>query len=144
MAVSSDGRLFAYALSDSGSDWQVWHVRDVVSGKDLPDELRWSKVGGGAWRHDSSGFYYGAFDPPREGERLRSANQYHKLYFHRLGTPQTNDLLVYTRSDDPDWFVNGQVSDDGHYLVIEANHGDEVQNTVLVQDQSTPAPLSCR
>ncbi|MDB6091672.1 MAG: prolyl oligopeptidase Serine peptidase family [Gammaproteobacteria bacterium] len=133
-AVSADGRLFAYALSDAGSDWQTWHVRDVDTGADLPDEVRWSKAGGGSWRKDGSGFYYTCFAEPKNGDALKAANQYEKLYFHKLGTPQAQDALVYTRADDPDWFVGGAVTDDGRYLVIQANHGDEVQNTLLVQD----------
>ncbi len=141
-AVSDDGKLFAYALSDAGSDWQIWRVRDVATGKDLPDEIRWSKAGDATFRKDSSGFYYTAYDPPKSEEALKAANQYQKLYFHRLGTPQSADQLVYTRTDDPQWFVGAVVTDDGHYLVIQANHGDEVQNTVLVQDLTVPnAPI---
>jgi prolyl oligopeptidase len=139
MAVSDDGRLLAYALSDGGSDWQIWHVRDVASGKDLPDTLHWSKAGGCSWLKDGSGFYYTLYDAPRAAEVLKAANQYEKLYLHRLGTPQSQDVLTYTRSDDPGWFVAGTVSDDGHYLVIQANHGDEVQNTLLVQDLTIKA-----
>ncbi|HZO21281.1 MAG TPA: hypothetical protein VFB37_02170, partial [Steroidobacteraceae bacterium] len=135
-AVSDDGRLFAYALSDAGSDWQIWHVRNVDSGTNLPDELHWSKAGGGSWRKDGSGFYYTAYDQPRGTEALKAANKYQKMYFHKLGTPQSSDPVVYTRADDPDWFVGGQVTDDGHYLMIEAHHGDEVQNTLLLQDLS--------
>ena len=142
MAVSDDGRLLAYALSDGGSDWQIWHVRDVATGKDLPDTLRWSKAGGGSWLKDGSGFYYTVYDAPRAGEALKAANQYEKLYLHKLGTAQAQDVLTYTRTDDPDWFVAGTVSDDGHYLIIQANHGDEVQNTLLVQDlASKSAPM---
>jgi prolyl oligopeptidase len=141
-AVSDDGRLFAYALSDAGSDWQIWHVRNVDTGTDLPDEIRWSKAGGGSWRKDGSGFYYTAYEPPKDSNALKAANQYQKLLFHELGTPQSQDRLVYTRPDDPDWFVGGSVSDDGHYLIIQANHGDEVQNTLLVQDLAHPgAPI---
>ncbi|HXS27815.1 MAG TPA: prolyl oligopeptidase family serine peptidase [Steroidobacteraceae bacterium] len=132
-AISDDGRLFAYALSDAGSDWQTWHVRDVATGKDLPDALKWSKAGGGSWRKDHTGFYYTRYSAPSSGEALKAANQYEKLYFHRLGTPQSSDVLVYTRRDNPDWFVGGQVTDDGRYLVITANFGDQVQNTLLVQ-----------
>jgi prolyl oligopeptidase len=100
--------------------------------------VRWSKAGGGSWRKDAAGFYYTAYDAPRSGDALKAANQYQKLYYHKLGTPQTQDTLVYTRADDPDWFVAGAVTDDGRYLVIQANHGDEVQNTLLVQDLSAP------
>jgi prolyl oligopeptidase len=141
-AISADGRLFAYALSEAGSDWQTWRVRDVESGKDLPDTLNWSKAGRGSWRQDGSGFYYTAYDPPQPGAALKAANQYEKLYFHKLGTPQSADELIYTRSDDPGWFVGGLVSDDGHYLVIQANLGTDERNTVLVQDLTQPhAPL---
>jgi prolyl oligopeptidase len=137
-APSDDGRLFAYALSEAGSDWQTWHVRDVTTGKDLPDRLDWSKAGGASWRRDDTGFYYTRYEPPKSGEALKAANRYQKLYFHRLGTPQREDALVYTRRDDPDWYLSGQVTDDGRFLVIEATHGDEVQNTLLVQDLSRP------
>jgi prolyl oligopeptidase len=133
-AVSDDGRLFAYALSDAGSDWQIWHVRNVDTGADLPDEIQWSKAGAGSWRKDGSGFYYTSYDAPKDADALKAANKFQKLYFHKLGTPQAQDPLVYTRTDDPEWFVGGSVTDDGHYLVIQANHGDEVQNTLLVQD----------
>ena len=132
--VSDDGRYYAYALSEAGSDWQVWHVRDTTTAKDLPDELRWSKAGGGSWRKDGSGFYYTQYDPPKEGEALKAANQYEKLYFHKLGTPQSADTLVYTRSDDPGWYIGSEVTDDGRYLVITGNHGTRVENTLLVQD----------
>ncbi len=138
-AVSDDGKLFAYALSDAGSDWQIWHVRNVDTGVDLPDEIHWSKAGGGSWLKDGSGFYYTAYEAPKGGDALKAANTYEKLYFHKLGTPQAQDKLVYTRSDDPDWFVGGSVTDDGHYLIVQANHGDEVQNTLLVQDLSAAA-----
>src|SRR5581483_6995273 len=137
-AVSQDGKYFAYALSEAGSDWQTWHVKDVASGNDLPDELHWSKAGGGSWRKDNSGFYYTIYDAPKSGEALKAANQFEKLRFHKLGTPQSQDPLIYTRTDNPDWFVGGVVTDDGRYLVIQANHGDEVQNTVLVQDLTQP------
>jgi prolyl oligopeptidase len=139
MAVSADGRLLAYALSDGGSDWQIWHVRDVATGEDLPDTLRWSKAGGGSWLKDGSGFFYTLYDAPPAADALKAANQYEKLYLHKLGTPQSQDVLTYTRNDDPDWFVSGVVSDDGRYLIIQANHGDEVQNTLLVQDLASKA-----
>ncbi|MDP9012709.1 MAG: prolyl oligopeptidase family serine peptidase [Pseudomonadota bacterium] len=141
-AISADGRLFAYALSEAGSDWQVWRVRDVATGKDLPDTLKWSKAGGGSWRKDGSGFYYTAYDPPQEGAALKAANEYEKLYWHRLGTPQSDDELVYTRTDNPGWFVAGVVTDDGRYLVIQASLGADIRNTVLVQDLTKPhAPI---
>ncbi len=141
-AVSADGRLFAYALSEAGSDWQVWRVREVSTGKDLPDTVEWSKAGGGSWRKDGSGFYYTAFDPPTNDAALKAANEYHKLYFHRLGTPQSDDELIYTRTDDPGWFLQANVTEDGRYLIVQASLGTDIRNTVLVQDLARPhAPV---
>jgi prolyl oligopeptidase len=141
-AVSRDGTLAAYALSDGGSDWQVWHVREVATGKDLPDQLRWSKFGGATWRKDGRGFYYTAYAPPQPGEVLKAANQYQKLMFHRLGTPQSADVLVYTRADAPDWYIGPEVSYDGRYLILTVSRGTDVKNTLLVQDLSVEnAPL---
>jgi prolyl oligopeptidase len=141
-AVSHDGTRAAYALSDGGSDWQVWHVREVATGKDLPDQLRWSKFGGATWRKDGSGFYYTAYAPPQPDEVLKAANQYQKLMFHRLGTPQSADVLVYTRTDAPDWYIGPEVSYDGRYLILTVSQGTDVKNTLLVQDLSVEnAPL---
>jgi prolyl oligopeptidase len=141
-AMSDDGRLFAYSLSDGGSDWQVWHVRDVETGKDLADKLEWSKFGGASWVKDGSGFYYTAYDAPKPGLTLKSANSYQKLYFHKLGAPQSQDELVYTRKDDPNWMIAGNVTDDGRYLVIQSALGTDERNTLAVQDLSRPhAPV---
>ncbi|MDR3435843.1 prolyl oligopeptidase family serine peptidase [Telmatospirillum sp.] len=139
LAISDDGTRLAYALSEAGSDWQTWHVRDVATGRDLPDQIHWSKAGSASWLKDGSGFYYTAYDRPQEGAALKERNVYQKLYLHKLGTAQSADRLIYGRSDDPDWFVGGQVSDDGRFLVIQANHGDDVRNTLLVEGLSAPA-----
>jgi prolyl oligopeptidase len=138
MAISDDGGKIAYALSEAGSDWQTWHVRDVTTGQDLPDRIEWSKAGAASWLKDGTGFFYTAYDPPAAGKALAERNTYQKLMFHRLGTPQTDDRLVYSRTDDPDWFVGGEVSEDGRFLVIQANHGDDVRNTLLVKDIAAP------
>jgi prolyl oligopeptidase len=135
---SEDGKLMAYGLSEAGSDWEVWRVRDVATAKDLPDEIHWAKFAGASWRKDGSGFYYSGYDPTGAGESLKAPNQYKKLFFHRLGTPQSQDPLVYTRTDDADWYVNGRVTDDGNYLIVTANHGTDVKNTLLVQDLAVP------
>jgi prolyl oligopeptidase len=133
---SDDGRLMAYGLSEAGSDWEVWRVRDVASGKDLPDEIRWAKFTGASWRKDGSGFYYSGYAASAAGQSLKAPNQYHKVFFHRLGTPGSQDAQIYGRTDDPDWFVGGQVTDDGHYLIVAANHGTDVKNTLLAADLS--------
>ena len=83
----------AYSLSESGSDWIRWKVREIATGKDLDDEVRWSKFSGAAWLHDGSGFFYSRYDAPKEGEALTGVNKNQKVYFHKLGTPQDADVL---------------------------------------------------
>lgn len=135
-AFSHDGHLMAYGLSEAGSDWETWRVRDTRTGKDLPDVVRHAKFTSPSWRHDGSGFYYAGFEAGADGESLKAQNQYHTLYFHRIGTAQDKDELVYRRTDDPNWFVAGDVSDDGRYLIVTASHGTDERNTLLVADLS--------
>jgi prolyl oligopeptidase len=134
LAFSDDGALVAYSISASGSDWQEWHVRDVRTGHDLPDVVRWSKFSGAAWRVDGSGFYYSRYDAPIAGAELKDANYFHKLYFHRLGTPQSADLLVYERPDHKDWNLNGVTTEDGRYLIIDISRGTDPHNRIVVAE----------
>jgi prolyl oligopeptidase len=136
-AVSRDGRWLAYALSASGSDWQTWRVRDVTTGEDLPEVLEWSKFGGAAWLNDGSGFYYTRYAPPAEGQTYQGANYDQQLYFHRLGTPQREDALVYERPDHPEWGFAAQVSDDGRYLILQVWEGTDSRNRLFYQDLQT-------
>jgi prolyl oligopeptidase len=129
---SDDGRLMAYGLSEAGSDWEVWRIRDIATGQDLPDEVRHAKFTGASWRKDGSGFYYSGYAESTDGESLKTQNKYHTLFFHRLGTPQADDVTIYRRTDDADWYVEGQVTDDGEYLVVTAQHGTDVRNTLQV------------
>ncbi len=131
---SDDGRRLAYSISSSGSDWQEWHVRDVQTGADLPDIVRWSKFSGAAWRRDGSGFYYSRYDKPDPESQYKDANYFHKLYFHRLGTPQSADVLVYERPDHKDWNINAITTEDGRYLIIDASRGTDSENRVFVVD----------
>jgi prolyl oligopeptidase len=129
--VSPDGKWLAYATSASGSDWQVWQVRDVESGQDLPDRIEWSKFSSAAWLHDASGFFYSRYDTPAEGQELQGANYYQKLFFHQPGTPQSEDRLVYERPDQKEWGFGGHVSEDGSYLVIDVWQGTDIRNRVF-------------
>jgi prolyl oligopeptidase len=133
LAFSHDGERVAYAVSTSGSDWLEWHVRDVAGGTDLGDRVQWSKFSGAAWRADGSGFYYSRYDQPVDAH-FKAANYFHKLYFHRLGTPQADDVLVYERPDHKDWNVAPVVSEDGRWLIIYVSEGTEPRNRVFVQD----------
>ncbi len=126
LAISHDGRLMAYALASAGSDWQEWKVRDVQTGKDLDDHLKWSKFSGASWTADHKGFYYSRYDEPNEKTKLEDANYFHKLYYHRVGTKQSEDVLVYERKDQKEWGFDGKVTDDGGYLIISVWRGTGV------------------
>jgi prolyl oligopeptidase len=142
LEVSDDGSLLAYGTSAAGSDWEEWHVRDVRTGNDLSDHLRWVKFSGASWKKDGGGFYYSRYDAPKPGDTLKGVNKFHKLYFHKLGTKQSEDDLVYERKDKPDWGFSGSVTEDGKYLVITASEGTDPRNRVLYQDLTNPgAPV---
>ncbi|WP_390884398.1 prolyl oligopeptidase family serine peptidase [Humisphaera borealis] len=137
-AVSEDGHLMAYGLSAAGSDWQEWKVRDIRTGNDLADHLKWVKFSRASWLKDGSGFFYSRYDEPAEGAKLTKVNYFQKLYFHKIGTPQSDDVLVYHRPDQKDWSFSGHVTDDGRYLVIHSGQGTDPKNRVLYKDLSRP------
>ncbi|MEK7737466.1 MAG: S9 family peptidase, partial [Pseudomonadota bacterium] len=138
MAVSPDGKHLAYGTAASGSDWNEWKVRDIDSGKDLDDHLKWVKFSGAAWTRDGKGFYYSRYDAPQEATKLADTNYFQKLYFHKLGTPQSSDVLVYDRPDQKEWGFRAQVSDDGRYLIITATKGTAHKYRIFYQDMSKP------
>ena len=135
-AVSEDGKLLAYGTSASGSDWMEWRVRDVSTGNDLPDLIKWVKFSGASWTKDGKGFFYSRYDEPKQGTMLRDANYFQKLYFHRLGTPQAEDPLIYERPDNKELGFAGQVTDDGRYLVITVWQGTSPKNRLYYKDLS--------
>ncbi len=137
--VSDDGRYVAYGLNTSGSDWTEWHVKEVATGHDLPDVLKWSKFSGAEWTKDNKGFYYSRYDAPDEKTQLQSVNYYQKLYYHNVGTAQDKDILVYERKDEKEWGFRGNVTDDGKYLIIDVTHGTDPKNRIFYQplDQVT-------
>ncbi len=137
-SFSEDGTLLAWATASGGSDWIEWRVREVATGRDLPDRIRWSKFSGAAWRTDGSGFYYSRFAAPREGDALTGVNKNQKVYFHRVGTAQEADRLVLERPDHPDWGLVAQVSDDGRFLLVYQTDGTDPRNRVFVQDLQDP------
>jgi prolyl oligopeptidase len=137
-AVSDDGRLLAYGTAASGSDWTEWHVRDVDTAKDLPDTLKWVKFSGASWTKDGKGFFYSRYDEPKSAAVLRDANYFHKLYYHRLGTAQSEDKLIYERPDNKELGFAGNVTDDGHYLIITVWQGTSPKNRLYYKDLSDP------
>ena len=129
--VSEDGRYLAYGLAAAGSDWNEWKVKEVATGQDRSDHLRWVKFSGVSWTPDNRGFFYSRYDEPKAGEELTGVNYYQKLYYHTLGEPQDKDRLVYERKDQKEWGFRGRVTEDGRYLVISVWRGTEVKNQVF-------------
>jgi prolyl oligopeptidase len=120
---SHDGKYMAYATQSSGSDWETWHVRDVATGTDLTDTIEWSKFSPAAWVGDT-GFYWAGFDKPIDANATLSALGVQKLYFHRLGTPQSSDKLVYASTQRPDEFVGAELTEDQRYVFLEISKGN--------------------
>lgn len=133
-SVSRDGKHLAYSVSSGGSDWQTLRVRSVATGKDLEDKIEWAKFTGIAWDADGKGFYYSRYDAPGESEKLSGRNEFHKLYYHRLGVPQSEDALIYERKDKPTWGFGATVTDDGRYLIVSVWDGTRRENGVLYKD----------
>ncbi len=138
MTISDDGKLMAYGLAAAGSDWQEWHFRDVETGKDLPDILRNIKFSGASWTLDGKGVYYSRYPQADDKTKMSAENAFQKMYFHRLGTDQSADPLIYERPEDKDKFVGGAVSDDGKYLIINVGKGTSPNNMVYYKDLSKP------
>jgi len=135
---SEDGTLLAYSLSRAGSDWEEFRVREVASGKDRDDVIKWVKFSGASWMKDGSGFFYSRYDEPKAGEELKGKVEFQKLYFHKLGTPQSADRLIYERKDHADWGFHGRVTDDGRYLIIHVTQGTDTKNRVFLKDLLNP------
>lgn len=132
------GTRVAYALSAAGSDWEEWRVKDVATGQDTGDVLNWVKFSSCAWTTDGAGFFYSRYDAPPEGQSLSQVNEFQKLYFHRIGTPQSEDVLIYERKDHPNWGFTGATTEDGRYLVIPVTEGTDTRNRVYLKELSRP------
>jgi prolyl oligopeptidase len=137
-SFSEDGRYFAYAVADGGSDWNTWRIRTVADGKDMPEALRWIKFSRPAWNHDNTGFYYGRYDAPKEGAELEAVNYYNKLYYHKLGTDQSADELVYKRDDHKEWRFGPIVTEDGRFLVLDVSESSDEKNRVFYKSLEAP------
>ncbi len=137
-SLSADGSLLAYGLSTAGSDWIEFRVRDVASGEDRTDHLRWVKFSGASWTKDGAGFYYSRYAEPDPDKPAEEALYYQKLYYHRLGDEQGSDELIYERPDQKQWGFSGSVTDDGRYLVITVWEGTDPKNAVFIKDLENP------
>ena len=137
-APSDDGHYLAYSLSVSGSDWQELHVRDVDTGRDLPDTVKWVKFSGISWTHDNRGFFYSRYDEPTSGNKMTNVNRNQKVYYHRIGREQSRDELIYDRPDQPDWIFDATVTDDGQYVIITVSQGTDVRTRLYFIDLDNP------
>lgn len=135
---SWNARYLAYALSPGGTDWEEIKIRDVWTGRDFPEELKWVKFSEISWTKDSRGFFYSRYPEPPTSQALSAKLDTQSLYYHRIGTPQNTDRLVFSRADLPDWLVRGSVSDDGRYLFVTLVHGDATTNELFYAKLGDP------
>lgn len=138
MSITEDGKLMAYGISVAGSDWQEWRVRNVDNGEDLPDKIEWVKFSSAAWTIDGAGFFYSRYDAPDPSAKLTQVNYYHKLYYHKLGTPQSEDKLIYHRPDQKEWNFYPETTSDGKYLIISSSQGTSPKRRIFYLDLKDP------
>ncbi|MGK7929496.1 MAG: prolyl oligopeptidase family protein [Spirulina sp.] len=138
LSISEDGKFAAYSISKSGSDWQEWKIKNIETKEDLPDLLKWVKFSGAWWTRDSRGFFYSRYDEPNEETQFEEVNYFQKLYYHRLGTEQSEDILIYHRPDRKEWGFSGYVTEDGAYVIIHVWLGTERRNLIFYKDLRDP------
>ena len=137
LAPSPDGRWLAYGISEGGADWTTIVVRDLRDGSTTSDAVRWARFTGLDWTHDGRGFFYSRFPEPPRGEQLKARLEHHTLYYHRLGTPQSEDVKIHARPDQPSWFVFASLDETGRYLFVSTSPGTD-RNTLHVADLGDP------
>ncbi|NNE26192.1 MAG: S9 family peptidase [Saprospiraceae bacterium] len=135
IGFSEDKKYMAYSRQDAGSDWQEIHVMEIASKKKLPDVLKWVKFSGASWKND--GFYYSRYPAPEDGTELSAANAGHSVYYHKLGTDQSEDVLVFSNPEKPKMYHFTSITEDRKYLVLYASTGTDGYET-YVKDLDTP------
>ncbi len=130
-AVSKNGKYFAYGTASGGSDWNEFYVMDVAGKKKLSDDIKWIKFSGIAWYKD--GFFYSRYPEPAKGQELVSSNEFHKVYYHKVGTDQSQDSLIYEDKNEPKMTMGAQVTDDERFLIIYLSKGTS-NNALYVKD----------
>jgi len=136
---SPDGKRFAYGLSEGGSDWSTYYVRELQGGKQSPDTIRWVKFSTVAWTKDGRGFFYGRYPEPPAGKAIETAVRDKKIFYHVLGTDQSADRLMYERADEPMLFIDADLDETGRYLFIQTNKGTSNKNELFVKDLQDPS-----
>ncbi len=138
VAVSNDGKILAYGVSNSGSDWQQWQFVDIATGKKLGDELKWIKFSSAVWDKENQGVFYARYDAPAGGDVLADVNFNQKVYYHKLGTDQHQDLLIYERPQNKDWGFGIDVSEKGEYLLLSISQGTDKRNRFFYKSLFEP------
>ena len=135
MSVSSDNRYMAYSISRGGSDWNEIFVKEIETGKELDDHIKWVKFSNISWQGD--GFYYSRYDEPAPGEELSGANEFHKVYYHRLGTLQDEDELIHYNPDHPRRNYGVGTTDDERFVILSETQSTS-GNAIYVKDNTKP------
>ena len=131
-SVNNSADMIAFSISDGGSDWRVWKVLDIETGEVLEDEIKWTKFSGASWENDDSGFFYQKYDEP-QGELLKEVNESPKLMFHKIGTDQSEDYVVYENPDQPRWSWGINVIDDTNIKILSISEGTDERNRLYIQ-----------
>ena len=131
-SISNDASLIAYSISDGGSDWRTWKVMNIETGEVLDDELKWAKFSGASWENDDSGFFYRRYEEP-DGELLKELNESPKLMFHKIGTNQSEDELIYENPDNPRWGFGITVIKDSEMKLLSISEGTDDRNKLYLQ-----------
>ena len=137
-SFTDDGKLWAYGIAKSGSDRTEWRIKNLETGEYLKDTLRPNRQGGVSWLKDNSGFFYSRFPDASEGAELKGTNKFQKIYFHKLGTPQSDDKVIYERPEDGELFMGAGVTEDGKWLIISVAKGTQRMNEFHFKDLSKP------
>ena len=131
-SVNNDATLMAFSISDGGSDWRTWKVMNIETGEVLEDELKWAKFSGASWENDNSGFYYRRYEEP-DGELLKELNESPKLMFHKIGTNQSEDILIYDNPDNPRWGFGITVIKDSEMKLLSISEGTDDRNRIYIK-----------
>ena len=139
-AFSMDGKLLAYGISKSGSDWQEVRILNIETGKEYPEVIKWLKFSNVAWKHDNQGFYYNRYPEPGSVPEENQYN-YNRVYYHKLGTPQSEDQLVYERPDAKELDFTPFITEDGKYLVLIVEYGTDPKNRIYYREVESNGPF---
>ena len=131
-SINNSASLIAYSISDGGSDWRLWKVMNIETGEVLNDEIKWAKFSGASWENDDSGFFYQKYDEPN-GELLKEINESPKLMFHKIGTNQSEDYVVYENPNQPRWGWGINVIKDTNIKILSISEGTDERNRLYIQ-----------